>query len=279
MDPRLESINQALRYIEGHIRKDVSIAEIAEHCGYSLYHFIRLFNTYAHQTPYDYLIRRRTSEAIKDLSNNDRAIIDIAFDYCFKTPESFSRAFKRVFGILPSAFRAGQPFVDSLPIPPRTREDLQFAQLDNFVQPELITADQITLAGVSHNAEYIPQNNFTSEMEEVLQLIASNNQNRSTRYYLVSSYQEDPFKPRHRFLGFNVNNTEYPPPISIQHIPAGTFVRLACAELDQGLALRYLFYSWLPRSRMVRNGSYYFEYMITGKRKLSRTIFFPVSSS
>jgi AraC family transcriptional regulator len=68
-----------------------------------------------HHTPYDYLIRRRVSEAARALLETDNRILDIAFDYQFNNPETSSRAFKRMLGLQPSQWRVqgqanpGQP--------------------------------------------------------------------------------------------------------------------------------------------------------------------------
>ena len=106
MSEQLAAIYTALEFIEGHLRKDVTVADIAAAAGYSLYHFIRTFNQAVHHTPYNYLIRRRLSEASRELIISQRHILDIAFDYQFNNPETFSRAFKRMFGMQPSQWRS-----------------------------------------------------------------------------------------------------------------------------------------------------------------------------
>ncbi len=45
------------------------------------------------------------SESARELVETRRKLVDIAFDYQFGSAESFSRAFKRMFGIGPSLFR------------------------------------------------------------------------------------------------------------------------------------------------------------------------------
>jgi len=103
-------ILRAIRVFEDRLTGHVTVSEAAEAACYSLYHFCRTFNTVAHHSPYDYLMRRRLSEAAQRLigaeSDSRRPrIIDIAFDYRFNSAESFSRAFKKMFGVQPKQYR------------------------------------------------------------------------------------------------------------------------------------------------------------------------------
>ena len=105
MSEQLQAIHTALQYIEDHLHDEIAVADIAAATGYSLYHFIRTFNQAVHHTPYDYLMRRRLSEAACALLDSDDRIIDIALDYQFNNHETFSRAFKRMFDTQPSQWR------------------------------------------------------------------------------------------------------------------------------------------------------------------------------
>jgi AraC family transcriptional regulator len=98
-------ISESIDFIEHNLRKPIAVSDIADSVGYSLYHFCRLFNAATHHTPYDYLVRRRVAEAARDLRRTNRRVIDIAFDYQFNSPETFSRAFKRVLRVPPYQWR------------------------------------------------------------------------------------------------------------------------------------------------------------------------------
>jgi len=105
MEERIAAINAALDFIEQHLREDIRVEDMAVSCGYSLFHFIRLFNQCVHHTPYDYLIRRRLAGTVDELLRTRRRLIDIALDYRFQNAETFSRVFSRVFGLQPSRVR------------------------------------------------------------------------------------------------------------------------------------------------------------------------------
>ena len=108
MSAQLNIICAALEFIEENLRNEISVGDIAASAGYSLYHFIRKFNQTVHHSPYDYLMRRRLSEAAHELLASEHRILDIAFDFCFHNHETFSRAFKRLFATQPNQWRTGQ---------------------------------------------------------------------------------------------------------------------------------------------------------------------------
>ncbi len=110
----LLSIANAIEFIEAHLQEETSVAEMADAVCYSLFHFCRMFNAITQHTPYDYLMRRRLSNAAQVLLATDRKIIEIGFDYQFNSPETFARAFKRMFGMNPNEWRKRGA------IPPRT---------------------------------------------------------------------------------------------------------------------------------------------------------------
>ena len=72
MCDQVAPIFQAIEFIESHLQEDITVAQIADAAGYSLFHFMRKFNQMVHHTPYDYLIRRRLTEAAKALIHSDQ---------------------------------------------------------------------------------------------------------------------------------------------------------------------------------------------------------------
>ena len=64
----------------------------------------------------EYIRNRRLYRAALDLQKTDEKIIDIAFRYCYETPESFTKAFSRFHGVSPSQVREGAPVKPFLPL-------------------------------------------------------------------------------------------------------------------------------------------------------------------
>jgi AraC family transcriptional regulator len=143
----LDTILLALDYIEAHLQSPIAVADMAAAVGYSVYHFCRTFNQVTHHTPYDYLVRRRMAEAAGILLETDRRAIDVALDYGYNSPETFSRAFRRVYGLSPrQARRAGR--IDSWRRMPRlTRAHLEHLHKGSTLKPVLEERDAVRVIG------------------------------------------------------------------------------------------------------------------------------------
>ena len=101
----LQHIYQSILYMEANLKNPITMSEAADAAGYSLYHFSRIFNQATGHSPYDYVIRRRLSEAARELINTDKKIIDIAFDAGFESLRTFNRTFFRFMKDTPSKYR------------------------------------------------------------------------------------------------------------------------------------------------------------------------------
>lgn len=102
----IEPVNHAISYIEDNLTQTITIEDVAAKIGYSRFHFHRLFLTILGETPARYIRKRRLSEAACELVNSKRSVLNIALDYQFQSQEVFSRAFKKMFGFSPTAYRS-----------------------------------------------------------------------------------------------------------------------------------------------------------------------------
>jgi len=100
-----DAVRRALEYIEEHLKYEIDAAVLASVAGYSEYHFLRVFKKTVGVTPADYIRKRRISEIVRCMTEENRPIADIAFEYGFNSKENFIRAFKREHHILPGEFR------------------------------------------------------------------------------------------------------------------------------------------------------------------------------
>lgn len=98
-----DAISQCIDFIEENIKSDLTPEVIASSSGYSVFHFLRVFNINKGMTLMEYVKKRRLSLAAIDLFKGER-IIDIALDYGFKTHNGFSKAFKKEFGFSPKKY-------------------------------------------------------------------------------------------------------------------------------------------------------------------------------
>lgn len=98
-----DAIALCIDYIEKNIKNELSPELIANECGYSTFHFSRVFNINKGITLMEYVKKRRLSLAAEELFD-DKKIIDIALEYGFQTHNGFSKAFKKEFGFSPTQY-------------------------------------------------------------------------------------------------------------------------------------------------------------------------------
>ncbi len=68
-------LEKALNYIEKHLNDDIDLSIIAREAGYSFYHFQRIFKGVVGDFVKDYIIKRRITEAAKELTHTNKTII------------------------------------------------------------------------------------------------------------------------------------------------------------------------------------------------------------
>ena len=101
----VESIHRAIQYIEAHLREDLSISTVAQQAALSPYYFQKGFAMLCGMTVGEYIRQRRLSAAGLEVLMTDRKIIDIALEFGYDAPDSFTKAFARFHGVTPAALR------------------------------------------------------------------------------------------------------------------------------------------------------------------------------
>ena len=90
-----ESISRAINYIENHITEELTITDIAKQAMISPYYFQKGFSMLCGFTVGEYIKKRRLTFAGSELVSTNRKIIDIALEYGYDSPDSFTKAFLR----------------------------------------------------------------------------------------------------------------------------------------------------------------------------------------
>lgn len=98
-------IQNSIDYIEKHLCENIKLGEIAKQSHFSEFHFHRLFHKAVGTSVMEHVRKRRLSEAAMELEETDEKITNIAFKYQFSSEESFSRAFKKLYGASPRDYR------------------------------------------------------------------------------------------------------------------------------------------------------------------------------
>ena len=101
----LEQMNAAIDYLETHLEDDISYDRAAQIACCSTYHFQRMFSYITGVPLSEYIRRRRLTLAAFELQAGECRVIDAAFKYGYDSPEAFSRAFKKLHGVMPVSAR------------------------------------------------------------------------------------------------------------------------------------------------------------------------------
>lgn len=105
MDTNTARLLPTLVYIQANLDGDLSLNRLAATAHLSPYHFHRLFRATIGETAKQYVQRLRLEQAAFRLKIQDLAVIDAAFDVGYHSHESFTRAFRRHFGMSPQTFK------------------------------------------------------------------------------------------------------------------------------------------------------------------------------
>lgn len=95
-----------LDYIDQHLESRLDLETLARQAHFSSFHFHRQFRAYSGYTLSRLVQLLRLKKASRILAlNRSRRISEVALDCGFESPESFSRSFRKVLELSPSAFR------------------------------------------------------------------------------------------------------------------------------------------------------------------------------
>ncbi len=143
-----ERIECSIRFIEENLSKKISLQEIASAAFFSEYHFHRIFHAITGENVMYYLRKRRLTEAAKSLLISDSTILKIALEYQFDSQESFTRAFKQMFGITPGKYRQNNKRYLLLYKHPITVEKLKHYKEKITMEPEIIEKGEFEIVGL-----------------------------------------------------------------------------------------------------------------------------------
>ncbi|ADL52671.1 helix-turn-helix domain-containing protein [Clostridium cellulovorans] len=106
---------EAINYIEENLCNYILQEDIARECYFSLSSLQKLFRYAFNHSIKEYITKRRLTNAAKDIVNSQMTITEIAMKYQYNSPEVFTRAFSKLWGISPSKFKNQWKFTGIFP--------------------------------------------------------------------------------------------------------------------------------------------------------------------
>jgi len=260
---------KAVEFIEDNLKEDIAVADVADAVSYSLYHFCRMFNEVVHHTPYDYLMRRRLSESAQELVETDNKIIEIAFDYRFNSPETYSRAFKRMFGVQPYQWRK-QGSLDRRSLMSRlTLEHIEHINKGDYLKPVLEEKDAFQVAGimtlVKGDQEIIPQ--LWETLAQELEGIEESGIGMGGCFYSIVHYPGGWQERGYLYMAavqiesLDATGDIMGSALVLKTVPSSKYARFIHKgpRQDLGLTLDYVYQTWLPKSGQCLAGPFEIE--------------------
>lgn len=146
-------------YIASNIDDELSLEILSKVMGMSKFHFHRVFASQLGRSLYSYIQLIRFKRASYQLVFREEIkIIDIALDAKFESPEAFSRAFKRVFGVTPTQFRERPDWEEW-----SKHYDFKQPTGEFSMKVEVVELDNIRLAVLEHKGSPASLNNTVAK--------------------------------------------------------------------------------------------------------------------
>lgn len=108
-------LNDAIQYVEEHIKETISAEGIAAACNYSVSNLKYLFHKVFQYGMMEYVNRRKISEAACRLIKTQESVCSVAFYYGFRSQEVFTRAFYKIWQETPGVYRKKRHFYGLYP--------------------------------------------------------------------------------------------------------------------------------------------------------------------
>ncbi len=106
MDKRVNGfILKAMNYIKVNYNNEITLEHISREVNISPHYFSKLFKDQVGESFIEYVTSLRIQKSKELLAENQRSIKEICFDIGYGDPNYFSRIFKRVVGITPTAYK------------------------------------------------------------------------------------------------------------------------------------------------------------------------------
>lgn len=101
-----ERIQKSIDFIEDNLTEEITIEQCARQAYMSVSGYYRIFLSVAGYNVKEYIRMRRLTLAYEELVQNGQSVITVATKYAYNSTDSFTRAFKNQFGIVPSKVKS-----------------------------------------------------------------------------------------------------------------------------------------------------------------------------
>ncbi len=130
-------IEQLLAWIEQSLDQPLTLDDIAAKSGYSKWHLQRIFKQHTGHILGTYARRRRLTAAARELRLTGTSVACIADTYQFDSQQTFTRCFRKQFGLPPASYRRSQDWSSYGLQPPLRLTEAPLPQADIVTLPAM----------------------------------------------------------------------------------------------------------------------------------------------
>jgi len=242
----IESIGEAVNYIEDNITEDISIDDIAKHVCISSFYFQKGFAMLCNISVGEYIRKRRLSLAGIDLIQSNQKIIDIALKYGYDSPDSFTKAFTRFHKVTPNIVRKEGSMIKSY-APLKIKFLLKGGYTMDY---KIVEKDSFTVMGVSKIYKY--DDAFVQVPKFWKEFFQTGKNQFVCGMYGINTDKDMSGNQFEYMIADDYNNKEVPEGFITKTIPKHTWAVFACvgpAEKSMQETNKKIFSEWLPNNK------------------------------
>ncbi len=265
----LAQVQCGIDYIEDHLDVDIHPLDVARHAGLSQWHFQRIFKALTNETLKTYIRTRRFSQSLEKLARTKARVLDIAIAAGFESQASFTRAFRKAFGVTPADYRKHPSSVCFLSKPKLDATYLEHIHANVSLEPEIIDSPALNLVGLrtrffgaesekNNMANKLPQlwNDFLPRLDSIP------NRDLSGCYGVMQPVNERTDELDYWAVAPVPQIEPIPDGLVSVQIPAARYARFAHRGryLSLNLTVNYIYSNWLIRSEVRHTGGSDYEF-------------------
>ncbi len=261
-----KAINKAIDYINSNI-ESVDLKTLAGIVNISEYHFHRIFRAYIGESLGSYTTRLKLESAAQKLQVTNDSLKQIADKTGYQSQYSLSKAFKKHFGITPSAFRNLDTFFSKKHKKPQS----EFSNLT----PEILEISDINLVYIRIIAQYGSKKEYDDAWNKLIKFARDKNILNHLTEFIGLSFDDPsitrPDKCRFYACITTTNPIEPDGEFGIKTIKKGKYAVFTLKGKYSGLNDLYeaIYYKWLLNTEYKLVDSLAFEKYINNPKDVS----------
>ena len=261
-----KAISQSIDYINSHLSESIDLKKVAGIANISEFHFHRIFKAYIGETVGAYISRLRLENAAQKLQITNFTLTEIAEKTGYQSQFSLSKAFKKHFGVTPSAFKNIQTYFSS-----------QFSKTEHEpleLHPNIVNIESKNLVYIRIIAKYGSETDYRTAWKKLWQYAKQKDIVIENSEFIGLSF-DDPNITKHEQCRFYACITTDKPlkpegEFGLQTIKNGKFAVFTHQGAYSGLNRLYqsIYMDWLPGKKMKLRHSMPFEKYLNNPDKV-----------